>query len=379
MRIAIVNTDYGEFLQALYEEHAGLDEASYAEQMAARNASLFGVADFYSANLIAVGHEAIDIHANNEPLQRAWAREHHLQVGAESLPRRALRKLGVDVATRTWFERILIAQVAAFKPNVLLVQDMISVPPRLVGELRRHARLVVGQHAAAPLPHELNSLRAYDLVISSFLPTVEALRRAGIDSELNLLAFEPRVLDSLPDTAPKEHEISFVGSLYPGVHDSRVALLEALAAEFGSALRIWTPTSSVLAADSPLRPLVQGSAYGREMYAILRASRITVNEHGSIAAYANNCRLFEATGVATALVTDAKPNLTALFDLDSEVAAYATTGECISVIHELLGDDTRREALAEAGQARTLREHTYRCRVEELADLLRRRLVRNAE
>ena len=38
--------------------------------------TLFGVADFYSFNLRALGHDAHDIHMNNEQLQRAWALEH---------------------------------------------------------------------------------------------------------------------------------------------------------------------------------------------------------------------------------------------------------------------------------------------------------------
>ena len=48
--------------------------------MAARNASLFGVADFYSRNFAALGHPAAEIHVNNPWLQAAWAREHGMAV-----------------------------------------------------------------------------------------------------------------------------------------------------------------------------------------------------------------------------------------------------------------------------------------------------------
>ncbi len=50
--------------------------------MAARNASLFGVADFYSRNFAALGHPAAEIHVNNPWLQAAWAREHGMAVEA---------------------------------------------------------------------------------------------------------------------------------------------------------------------------------------------------------------------------------------------------------------------------------------------------------
>ncbi len=57
-----------------------LENASYAAQMAARNASLFGLADFYSRNFAALGHPAAEIHVNNPWLQAAWAREHGVAV-----------------------------------------------------------------------------------------------------------------------------------------------------------------------------------------------------------------------------------------------------------------------------------------------------------
>ena len=76
MRILALNADYARFLSWLYRRQPGLEKASYAEQMAARNASLFGVADFYSRNFIALDHAAAEIHVNNPWLQSAWAREH---------------------------------------------------------------------------------------------------------------------------------------------------------------------------------------------------------------------------------------------------------------------------------------------------------------
>ena len=56
MRILVLNADYPRFLSWLYRRQPGLGSASYAAQMAARNASLFGVAlaDLY-VWLVAMG------------------------------------------------------------------------------------------------------------------------------------------------------------------------------------------------------------------------------------------------------------------------------------------------------------------------------------
>src|SRR5260221_14474047 len=57
MRILVLNADYPRFLTWLYRRQTGLENTPYATQMAARNASLFGVADFYSRNFGASDHE----------------------------------------------------------------------------------------------------------------------------------------------------------------------------------------------------------------------------------------------------------------------------------------------------------------------------------
>ena len=82
MRILVLNADYPRFLSWLYRRQPGLENAAYAAQMAARNASLFGVADFYSRNFAALGHAAAEIHVNNPGCRSAWAREHGMAVEA---------------------------------------------------------------------------------------------------------------------------------------------------------------------------------------------------------------------------------------------------------------------------------------------------------
>src|SRR5256885_8687690 len=106
MRILVLNADYPRFLAWFYRGQGGLESTSYATQMAARNASLFGVADFYSRNFRALGHPAAEIHVNNPWLQSAWAREHGMTV--ETAQPSALRSRALP----GWLQRA----VAQFKP-----------------------------------------------------------------------------------------------------------------------------------------------------------------------------------------------------------------------------------------------------------------------
>jgi hypothetical protein len=258
--------------------------------------------------------------------------------------------------------RILLAQLDALRPDLVLNQDLPALSGSLLGEVRARTTALAGQHAAIPLP--ASGLDPYDLLVSSFPPTVDELRRRGHRAELSRLGFDPAVLDALGDAPLLRHGLTFVGSLAP-IHSSRRSFLEELA-QLVPDLRVWTPEP--LPRSSSLRGRRAGAVWGREMFEVLRASRATLNHHGDVAPFANNMRLYEATGVGTVLLTDAKQNLTEIFDPGAEVLTFGSAAECAAVYAGL--DDTTREAVATAGQRRTLRDHTYRARVEELLALL---------
>ena len=88
--------------------------------------------------------------------------------------------------------------------------------------------------------------------------------------------------------------------------------------------------------------------------------------------YAGNARLFEATGVGTLLVTDWKKNLHEMFEPGKEVVAYRAADECVEMVQYYLEHDKEREAIARAGQQRTLRDHTYYQRMQQLTDIVQK-------
>ncbi len=393
MKFLILNSDYSEFLRWLYAQHPGLEKQPYGTQMQARMDSLFGVADFYSGNLRKLGHGAWDIHTNNEFMQKAWIRANRLEIkkspklgkeGGNILQR------GIAIAARTplrylkpliparlmpiniqpsWFYPILSAQIRHYKLDVLLNQWMEGINVRFLQEIKSHVRLLVGQQAAT-LPSDSADWKCYDLVISSFPPTLDWFRQKGIPAELNRLAFEPRVLSYL-DNGQRNIDISFIGSLFPSVHSSRVELLEEICRKFD--IKIWGPGVSHI--NSPaIQKAYMGQAWGIEMYRILNASKITLNHHGDVAPYANNLRLYEATGVGSLLVTDWKENLREMFEPGREVVAYHSAEECAELIQYYLAHDKERETIARAGQERTLKEHTYYRRMQELVNIVQKYL-----
>ncbi|MGY3343474.1 MULTISPECIES: CgeB family protein [unclassified Bradyrhizobium] len=387
MRILILNADYPRFLAWLYRRTPDLAGATYATQMAARNASLFGVADFYSRNFAAAGHVAADIHVNNPWMRAAWAREHGLpceqppepghEAQGRAIPgslqrmiapfkpilRPLARKVGLSPRLDAQAEKILLAQIEEFKPDLVLNQDVFHVDAPLARQIKSIGRpTLIGQVGIVPSRGE--DWSAYDMMISQLLRVVQSFRDVGVRSEVVHLAFEPDILDLLPPAPERSVDISFVGAVSAD-HQQRVAQLETVARKYD--LKLYGSGLHTLPASSPLHRCNQGEVWGVEMYQALRASRLTLNSHIDQAGReAGNARLFEATGVGTFLLTDLKDNLHKLFDEGREIAAWRSVDDCLTKIDRYLANEDERDAIAAAGQVRTLSTHTFRQRVDDI-------------
>lgn len=369
MRIFIINTDYDRFLENLYARHANLAAASYAEQLAVRDAALFGVSDFYPRRLRELGHEAVEVHANNECMQRAWAREHGMAVVSRRAWRPAGRIAGLAVSLPhglSWVTEILRAQIEEFRPDVVLTHELQEPETGFWKWIKARGSLLVGQ-VASPLPRSLHP-RDFDLLLSSLPNFVSRFRAAGARAELFRLGFDPIVLKRLGPRPEPEHAVTFVGSVSPA-HAERVAWLEALCA--ATDVAIYAHGADRLPKESPIRRRNRGEVWGIDMYRVLASSRITLNRHIDIAGpWANNMRLYEATGVGPLLITDMKVNLGDMFVPSQEVVAYESVEDCVAKVAYYADHHEEAGAIAAEGHARTLECHTYADRMRELVHLL---------
>jgi len=369
MRILVINCDYDNFIEDLYLRQPHLVAATYDEQLAARDATLFGVSDFYPRRLRELGHDAVEVHLNNERLQRTWAREHGIATGEGRAWQPAARVAGIEVPFprgRRWTSDILWAQIEDFKPEVVLTHDLQEPSVGFWKRVKRKGIFLAAQ-VASPLPRSLDP-GAFDIILTSLPNFVEQFRIAGTRSELFRLGFDPVVLERLGPRPSPEHNVSFVGSVSPD-HQSRVAWLEEIAAAVDIAIH--ANGASRLPISSRVRAANRGEVWGLEMYRTLARSAITLNHHIGIAGpYANNMRLYEATGVGTLLVTDAKVNLHDMFEPDREVVVYHDARDCTAKIRHFLNHPDEAAEIAAAGQRRTMREHTYLHRMAQLVDIL---------
>ncbi len=380
MRIAVVDTYYGGFLEHHYEVRPGLPDRSYREQLESLIEGCFGTSDAYSFHLRELGHDAIDIVANCTPLQRRWAAEHGRPGPRGSGLRARVPLLRRRLPGDPFLQRTAIEQIEAHQAEVVYAQNLSFFSPSQLDLLKGQGRFLAGQ-ISSELPDE-DLVRRFDLLLTSFPHFIERFSAMGLDSELLQIGFYGRVLDRLRregiDLAPdaeREHPLAFVGGLDRsyGQHRAGAELLERVAARFP--LAVWGYGAERLPAESALRRAYRGQAWGIDMYRVLARSRIVVNRHGPVAeGYANNMRLFEATGTGAMLVTEVAPNLAEYFEPGREVVTYDGPDDLMDKLSHYLEHDDERRAIAAAGQARTLRDHTYAQVMGRLAPILEARL-----
>jgi len=351
--IAFVGTYYSPFLAAHYSDHPGLISLPYQAQLDALLGSSFGDSDFYSNGMRHQGWRAYEIIANCAPLQKMWAEENRAP----------------DIGVQTF-----VQQIAALKPDVVYFHDLSLADSTVTQQLKGLVRLIVGQ-IASPVPRTAD-IRSFDLIVSSFPHFVDAFQRAGIRSLYQPLAFDPRVLSRLGPRNPK-HAATFIGGVTPN-HQARINLLSSICGV--TRLDTWGYGYNQLPADSNILRNYHGETWGHAMFTALRNSNLTLNSHIDVSStFANNMRLFEATGCGTLLLTEERENLRTLFRANEEIITYRSTQDCADKIQYFLRHEHEATEIALAGQRRTLTSHTYLARMAETAATLGRMLVRKSD
>lgn len=405
MKLAKVTTFYGEYLDFFYRTRPSLAKDSYVAQKAALDEDAFGWADYWSNALRPFGYETLEIVGNAKSLQEAWLRENGQASG-----------LGM--------KELVLEQLRRFQPEILFMVDYSSFPVdwlKRTRELCPSIRLIVGW-CGAPYS-DRTVFDGYDLVLSCIPELVEHFRSLGHDSAHLNHAFDPRIRARIGEPAHSRLQFSFIGQIVKtnGFHGEREKLLIELARRipieiFSSAGKagkledlksyvkmglfdlgrsltalgipgktlekipavgkhLATITRPNRASIGELRMNFRPPVFGLEMFRTLRDSTVTLNQHiNASKASASNMRLFEATGVGACLLTDWKPNLTDLFEPDSEVVTYRSAEECAEKARWLLANPAAARSIGTAAQRRAAKDHTFSVRAQILDDLIKARL-----
>ena len=406
MRLFKLGTYYSKYLRDFYAKRPELKNQTYAVQHESLIEDCFGSSDFWTKAFEKKGYETVDVIANAEFLQASWANENNT---------------GFDA--RDWLFEIAAAQIKSFRPDVLFIADYTTFTVEFIRNVRRECpsiKLVLGWCGAAYF--DVSVFREWDLTLSCIPEMVKDFNDKGIRSYHINHAFAPRILDKLDLTSEPDTDFAFIGSIVKQnrFHIERERLLIELVektnlqirsetkrpsfrSRYNTAARrqIYDIVNAAQKAGIPKKflnslPFVRKAAkwksppvsdqfvderilrrakpplFGIEMFQKLRDSRIVFNNHIDVSPVsASNMRLFETTGVGTCLITDWKENIMDLFKPGEEILTYRSAEECVEKVNYLLADKDTRTAIAEAGQRRTLREHTFDNRVARIDEIIR--------
>lgn len=363
MNILILDVSYPNYLKSFYSCHTEAELLNFESHRALLFAHRFGTSDAYSHNLKMLGCQAQEIITTDNNLQMKWAKEN----GIKTLYSSRYLNYGLMKIGYNWRYKIIKEQVKQIKPDVLYIQEGNILSDAFIARLKPLVKLVVGQ-VASPIPKQ-RTYKSYDILLTSFPHFVECFRKKGIVSEYFPLAFDQRVLSEVGDVDSK-FDVTFAGGI-SNAHRQGYELLTKVSTQLP--IKIFGYGKELLEPSSPAYQHHQGEVWGLDMYKVLARSRITLNRHIDVARnYANNMRLFEATGMGTCLVTDWKENLHTLFEPEKEVVTYRSSDELVEKVNYLLENDNERTKIAKAGQERTLTEHNYYKRMKELLEILKK-------
>lgn len=367
MKFLIIDTYYPSFLKDFSRKYPQIRDLSYEKEKKLLLAQRFGTSNYYSINLESLGHHAVDLIINDVELQFKWAKEHNLKVSQSALKAKiqalplAYRILGQP----EWMQEILLAQAKEYQPDVIYVHNLSIINPSYIKKLKKICKIIVGQ-IACPLPPK-EFWQSYDLILTSFPHFVPLFRKNGVKSEYLKIAFEPSILKEV-GKQNRVYETVFIGS-FSYHHKRGTHILEDVSSQLP--VDFWGIKPLIMSPFSSITRHFHGSVWGLEMYKILAQSKIVINRHISAAQdNANNMRLYESTGLGAMLITDAKKNLNDLFKIGKEVIAYNSNEDLVEKINYYLKHNEEREKIAQAGQMRTLREHNYQHRMQELLEIL---------
>lgn len=399
-RFVKVTSHYSEYLKDYYRRNPNIVHKTYAEQMQHIMAEGYGWADFFASHLRSFGVDAHEIIANALPLQQAWAREHGI---------------------KTSDKETVIAQLKALQPDVVFLQDSFKFNGAWVTHLREQVpsiKQVLGWCCVPCSDKNLQQFKVFDYILTCHPGYYQELTEKGLRMHQLNHAFEASLLPKIGDDKRQDIDCIFIGSLATGegYHSTRIKMLEQFIesniklniygtwlnqsfikyllkqgiylasrslkiieySEWGKQISRFNKVIAknqqppIPRSSKVLNTVLQPPLYGIDMLSVLSCAKVGLNFHIDAAGrYAGNIRLYEVTGVGSCLLTDEKENLHQLFERDTEVVTYKSADECLEKAKWLLDHPKEREAIAKAGQARTLRDHTYEKRAAQLDNIIK--------
>jgi len=280
-------------------------------------------------------------HANNERIQRAWAREKGLPANVS-------------------LDEILFAQIEEHRPDVFYALSTAQMERRFVDRLPAGVKARVGFNAAPKTDFDMSGV----LVLCNIPSRIEKFRAEGLRSDYFTPSHAP-VAEEFAANTKRDIDVVFAGT-YSRHHVARSSYLDAVARLQGRYNVVFALLQSRLnlLAETPLgwigplrkharpqaiRQISRGPAFGRDYFELMSRSKIVFNGAPELSADdRGNMRCWEALGVRSLMVSDAGNYPDGMKD-GATIRTYRSPKEAVEVIEDALANPARSQAIADAG------------------------------
>lgn len=391
---------YSDFEKQFLFENPDSDELSYEELNSRYIRSRYGYSDYFTKYMKKLGNEAHDFVATFKILQKSWARDYEKKYHESN-----------------WLKEIILHQINYIQPDVIFVIDINLFDTLFRNKIRKICKKdvkIVAFHTNDIF--DFKKFNDIDLFCTGIQSYVEQFQRYGFNSLLFSHAFEHTLLNEINAGQKRDYDFTFTGSLGNGIDAFSIRYQAINELLLYTPLQVWGRIDKRNYSLSSLKrmkiickinrllnnigikndflasiPVLRRTAYtkidptspqlnevykerlhepvfGLEYYSLLAKSKIVFNIHGEyrLGKEAVNMRLYEATGMGACLITDWKENIAQVFEPDVEIITYKNIDDCVNKVLHLLENESEREAIARAGQKRTLKEHTWENRIRLL-------------
>ena len=384
MRIAFLSSIYPAHAEKIYRENPSLKDKSSDEQMEFIRWHALSSYVRWSKLLEEKGFQICGFNYNLPDVSLAWARENKFEPKSCD----SIFEIGLE-------------KIKRFQPDVIFCRSPHSYLKKnfldeLVSSLYKKPKLIAWYGAASG---DESIFRFFDLTLSNSKHLVSSLKEKGIKADFLQHAFDPIILEKIKIPKNRLNRVAFFGHLDVSTIDfrERTKLLEEVL-EKTNLLDVYgvhkmpsfkeTSKHSLLITrqkmshtlnkfvpnqkfnywskkqNMPPSPWelsknfckkVKSPLFGQEMLQKLSSYQIAINSHNKHTGdFVCNMRLFEATGLGCALITDHKSDLHEYFDLEREVLTYKTPEELCSKIKFLINNTEVADEMGLKAQAKCL-------------------------
>jgi spore maturation protein CgeB len=397
MKVVLLITPYSKYLESVYFNNPHLKFATCDEQTAFISNDGFAWCGVWDDPFRSKGHDVETIYTNAANLQYAWAKENNLD-----------KQIGLD--------DILKKRVEVANPDIIFTDNIYKFTDEWISDIKKRCisiKYIIG-FICSPA-YDITKSRKYDIIFTCLRSIEKELKEVGINAWFMPLAFDESILNRVNHSILPERIICFYGSFLRGAksHGYREKIITEIVNKqihidlysnvieineikfvlglkirkivyflFAFLKKVQVLRSLLIKApfytriiqwegintrrfDQKLKTCLRPALYGLDLFKTILNYQLVFNAHGDIAELeAANMRMFEVTGMGRCLLTDWKPNIELYFKDGLEILTYKTQEECISQIKWVIDHPEQAAIIAKAGQERTLKYHTYKCRVE---------------